>query len=90
MSARTLGVACVVAITVSDDAPSDWLTRVTVPNEFPYWNNDGSPFTEEQGLHMLADNAVRNGVDDASELDGWADLERGMVRLDVSNVVVES
>lgn len=81
-------VECDVQIEVDATAPLDWLSRVTVPDEFPYWNDDGAPFTEEQGLRMLVDNAVRNGAEDACVLDGWGDLARGMVTMQVQNVRV--
>lgn len=39
--------------------------------------------TEEQLLRHLAYNATFNGVQDASRLDGWADLERGQLTMRV-------
>lgn len=80
-----LTMQCLVVITASDDAPDDWLTRVT-RDDFPYWNLDGGRLTEHDGTFMLADNAMRNGVEDASHLDGWGDLERGMVTIEVKYV----
>lgn len=82
---RTMDMTCTVAIEVSDEAPTDWLSRVT-DDDFPYRRWNGEPLTEDEGLNHLAYNAVANGVDDASRLDGWGDLERGMVVLWVTGV----
>lgn len=80
-------VACeaTVTIRVSDDAPADWLTRVTA-DDFPYKNVNGQPMTTADGMEMLAYNALRNGVDDARRLDGWADLPAGVLTMDVTDV----
>jgi hypothetical protein len=82
---REVRCEATVLVHVRDDAPEDWLSRVTEA-DFPYRTWGGEPFTEEDGIRMLADNALRNGVDDASRLDGWGDLERGMVELEVIDV----
>lgn len=84
---RTLPCSATVVVNVRDDAPHDWLDRVTAAG-FPYTRYDGSPMSEREGLEMLADNAMRNGVEDASRLDGWGDLDRGMVTMDVLDVEV--
>ena len=86
---RALHCEATVLIHVRDDAPVDWLSRVTT-DDFPYKRWNGDPLPEDAGLHMLADNALRNGVDDASRLDGWGDLDRGMVELEVIDVEVTS
>jgi hypothetical protein len=39
--------------------------------------------TEDQMLAHLAYNAIFNSVQDASRLDGWADLERGQITMRV-------
>lgn len=44
--------------------------------------------TREKVLAHFADNAIRNGVDDASSLDGWADLERGAVTMEVKGTML--
>lgn len=85
---RTVEVSCSVTIDPADNAPADWLTRVT-GSDFPYKQFSGEPFTEQDGLDMLAYNAVSNGVEDASRLDGWGDLERGMLTMRVQDVEVE-
>lgn len=77
-------VSCCVRITPSPDAPADWLSRVTT-DDFPYRRHDGL-FTEQDGLNHLAYNAVANGVDDASRLDGWGDLNYGVLTLEVRDV----
>lgn len=86
MPTAEIDVTCTVSVEVASNAPTDWLSRVTVPGEFPYTNWNGQPFTERDGLHMLAYNAVANGVEDASRLDGWGDLDRGMVTMTVRDV----
>jgi hypothetical protein len=74
-----------VTIDASDDAPRDWLSRVATA-DFPYKRLGGQPMTEREGLVHLAYNAVANGVEDASRLDGWADLDSGIVTMRVGNV----
>lgn len=73
-----------VKIIVSDDAPADWLTRVGDWN-FPYRTGTRA-MTPDEGKMHLAYNALANGVEDASRLDGWADLPRGVVTLFVTDV----
>lgn len=70
-------IKATVEIIVDDDAPKDWLSRVT-DHDFPYRMK-----TENAGLEHLAFNATVNGVRDANDLDGWADVLRGMVRVNV-------
>jgi hypothetical protein len=43
--------------------------------------------TEEDVFKHLAYNAVFNGVTDASSLDGWADLERGLITMYVNGSI---
>lgn len=83
---REIRCEATVLIHVRDDAPADWLARVTA--DFPYKRWNGEPLTEEDGLHMLVDNALRNGIEDASRLDGWGDLDRGVLTLEVIDVEV--
>jgi hypothetical protein len=83
MSEREITVEATVRIVTSDDAPADWLTLVTEP-DFPYKIQGGRAMTEAEGINHLAYNAVANGVHDAARLDGWADLERGVVTMDVT------
>lgn len=40
----------------------------------------------QYGLHHLAYNCIVSGVEDASRLDGWSDLERGMMTMSVEGV----
>lgn len=81
---RYVGMECTVVVRAHPGAPEDWLSRV-IQIDFPYRTYDG-PFTEKEGLAHLAYNAVANGVEDASRLDGWGDLERGMLTLEVVDV----
>ncbi len=85
METREIRCEATVLVHVSPQAPSDWIRRVE-DEEFPYRHASGSPLSVADGLYMLADNALRNGVEDASRLDGWGDLERGMVTLEVIDV----
>lgn len=84
---REVRCEATVLVHVRDDVPADWLSRVTT-EDFPYSKGNGERFTEADGLRMLADNALRNGVDDASRLDGWGDLDRGVIELEVIDVEV--
>lgn len=72
-----VGVGSVVSIFVSDDAPDDVLSRTGLP-DFPYRFR----FPNDVYEH-LAYNAVANGVEDANRLDGWADLEPGVLTMRV-------
>lgn len=84
MAENSLEVVSTVTITATDEAPADWLSRVTTA-DFPY-RMSTRPLTEREGLEHLAYNAVANGVEDASRLDGWGDLDRGMVTMHVHDV----
>lgn len=73
---------------ITNDAPADWLSRVTTA-DFPYKRltaTGSRPLTEREGLEHLAFNAVANGIEDASRLDGWADIEPGAVTMRLQNV----
>lgn len=85
MSARLVTVTADVTLNIeaASNAPEDWLSRVT--GDFPYAMY-GRPFTEQEGLEHLAYNCIANGVEDASRLDGWGDLERGMLTMHVIGV----
>lgn len=82
---HSVEMVCTVEIEASDNAPNDWLTRVTTA-DFPYRRWNGEPLTEREGLEHLAYNAVANGIENASRLDGWGDLERDMVTMRVTGV----
>lgn len=45
--------------------------------------------TEGDVIEHWVSNAVRNGVDDPSRLDGWGDLEPGVVTVHVEAVYVD-
>lgn len=87
----TKNVTCIgiVEINIVDREP---IERVTGPN------GDGwrevlykTLKTEDDVLKHWAFNAVQNNVSDISQLDGWADLNPGVVtmRVDVADVEVE-
>jgi len=67
-----------------------------------YWDDDGKKTWRLEGIYSaitteddiwdhLAYNCIVNGVEDASRLDGWADLERGQLtmRMDRSDLTIE-
>lgn len=77
-----------LTIKFASDAPDDVLTRASDPG-FPYWQMNGEPLTADQTLEHLAHNALRNGVTDLSDLDGWADLLPGMATMAVTDLDVD-
>ena len=85
-----IGIAQVeVKVTIQDGC--DPFHRVTDPvegAEFRLTLYD--LFTEKDVLDHFTYNAVANGVNDASELDGWADLTPGQVTMDIMYVDVDS
>lgn len=89
MADETREIRCeaTVLVHIREGAPADWLSRVAT-RDFPYARWNGEPMSEAEGVKMLADNALRNGVDDASRLDGWGDLDRGVIELEVIDVDV--
>lgn len=56
----------------------------------PEWRGSlySIPQEDEAVFAHWAHNAVANGVEDASRLDGWADIERGAIRFNVRDVEV--
>ena len=64
---------------VRDDAPDDIFTRAENVEEFQKHLYGDAVRDKQTVLEHWAYNATLNGVDDASRLDGWGDLERGMV-----------
>ena len=86
---RRIEMTATVQIDASEAAPADWLSRVTDP-DFPYRHMGGTALTEDEGLEHLAYNALANGVEDASRLDGWGDLDRGMVTMIVTRAEAEA
>lgn len=48
------------------------------------WRGDGYGFVDQEDLiQNLVWNALANGANDASRVDGWADLERGDITMRV-------
>lgn len=45
------------------------------------------PMTVEEVMQHLAYNAIANGIEDASRLDGWADLPPDVLTMSVEEVV---
>lgn len=84
MAKHRVEVTAIVEIEIDGDSTA--LTRAT-DNIDDFHEFFRPPITTaEQVLTYLAEVAVRTGVDDASRLDGWADLERGQARMDVIEV----
>lgn len=84
-----IGIAHVeVKVTIQDGC--DPFSRVTSPVEGPDFRLTlYDLFTEKDVLDHLVYNCAANGIDDASRLDGWADLEPGQVTMEVIYVDVE-
>lgn len=71
-----------VTVTIQDGTTA--LTRAT-ENIEDFHDFFYPPITTEQGvIDYLASACVSYGVKDASRLDGWGDLERGQVTMDVT------
>jgi hypothetical protein len=68
-----------VVIRVADGV--DPFERVTGPEGDEFRKTLYELRTQEEVLDHWAYNAACNGVTDASELDGWADLEKGQVTM---------
>lgn len=75
--------AATVEITVAENAPDDVFTRME-SGDLPA--NLYGVMDRDQVLAHWSYNALRNGVTDASALDGWADMDRNMVTFDVTDV----
>lgn len=58
-------------------------------DDFPYKKSNGQPFDNDDTDQHLAWNVLSNGVTDISQLDGWADFERGKITFRVTTVDVE-
>lgn len=82
MSTHSIEVDTEVKIEIRDGV--DWLWYSDAHTEKPEWRGDVYGLeTEERILAHFAYNAVANGVEDATRLDGWADLERGDIMFTV-------
>lgn len=84
LSKRQVETVAVVEITINDREPVE---RVTGPDG-DEWRRQvyGEIRTEQDVLNHWASNAIRNGVEDVSELDGWADVPARTVTMTVSDV----
>ena len=68
-----------LTITVDEAlCPKDIFER-GAESDFPYRDNAKGGLTRDGVIAHLAHNAVANGVEDISRLDGWADYPRGAV-----------
>lgn len=74
---------------VEDRAPDDIFTRAEDVENFQRHLYGDSVRDKQTVLKHWAYNATMNGVQDASRLDGWGDLERGMVEFRVVGGSIE-
>ena len=65
-----------------NDPPDDWISRCFTEE----WRSQLYSLKDEDEVYQhLLYNAAVNGVEDISRLEGWADIERGAVRLYVTD-----
>ena len=81
-----IGIEATVRIIVSDDAPADVFTRAGA-KEFQDALYGDSVRDKDTTLAHWAYNAVANGISSAHRLDGWGDLDPGVVYMIVDNVL---
>ena len=79
-----VSVEVTVTITIADNAPDDVITRMQ--NDPDTYESLYGEMNHNEVCQHWAYNAVSNGVKDAKHLDGWADLDPGMVTFDVSDI----
>lgn len=97
MASYDVHLHTVVTVTINDE---DVITRVlenhddqSVPQ--PLGSGRGwqdylyKLSSRDEVLHMLAYNCVANGIDDASRLDGWADLARDVATMRVDTAELD-
>lgn len=90
MSTYTVGMDTTVEIIVGDQTAIDRCTenhdedgqaQPDVRGGTGWRNSYYALTTPEKVLQHWADNCLRNGVEDASRLDGWGDLAPGVVTM---------
>lgn len=81
MSEHDVCMRAGVHIVIDDNC--DAITRITGPDGDEWRKYMYDFHTEEDVLNHFADNALRNDVEDASRLDGWADLPPGAATMRV-------
>jgi len=74
-----------VEITIADNAPTDVFSRMW--EDADCYESLYGVMTEDEVLDHLTFNCIDNWVEDASRLDGWADLEKGMLTMKISEVI---
>lgn len=79
----SIELSATLLVYIEDRAPDDVFTRAENVEEFQKPLYGDSVRDKQTVLEHWAYNALLNGVDDASRLDGWGDLERGMVEFRV-------
>lgn len=78
-----------VLVYIEDRAPEDLFTRAEDVEGFQKHLYGDSVRDKQTVLEHWAYNALVNNVQDASRLDGWGDLERGMVEFRVVDASIE-
>lgn len=81
-------VSAVFEVTIHEGAPDDLFSRMA--NDEELYSALYGKMTEQEVYAHWAHNAVANGVEDVSRLDGWADVPKYAVQFDVSNVEIEA
>lgn len=84
MSFRVIPVTMTVYATVviQDEEP---FTRVTGPGGDEWRSQFYDLHTEEDVAEHFVFNAVANGIYDVSDLEGWADVQKGAVRIEIDS-----
>ena len=87
----THGVECFadLRVTIDPSAPADLFSRAET-EQFQRTLYGPEVSDRNSVLNHWAYNAIANGVNDACQLDGWADLARGTVTFHVTNFSIES
>lgn len=70
-----------VVIFIGSDAPANLFSRMT--EEPDVYNQCHGPMNRDEVLEHWSYNAAVNGVYDAIQLDGWADLMPGIVKFQI-------
>lgn len=79
---QTVNMEATVEIKIEDG--TDWLWYVE-PGRTKEWRGDVYGLETETAIQAhWAWNAVTNGIQDASHLDGWADIPRGKITFNVT------
>ncbi len=89
MSARLIPVTVTVYATVVVDDPEPF-ERVTGPDGDEWRSRFYDLYTDADVAEHLAFNAIANRIHDVSELEGWADVQPGLVRVEIDDTDVQA